>query len=85
MIDVTCQINRQGARPEPSGDLLDSVLGLVQSVKEYERLTIRATPENSRELAKLALLAYPLVGQWRKASELMVSLIVSDQEFLGYL
>lgn len=71
MVEVPCQINRQGARPESIGDLPDSVLGLVQSVKEYERLTIRAATEKSRELAKLALLAYPLVG--------------SDQEFLGYL
>lgn len=85
VVEVPCQINQQGARPAIIGNLPDSVLGLVQSVKEYERLTIRAATEKSRELAKLALLAYPLVGQWRKASGLIDALIGSDAEFLGYL
>lgn len=85
VVEVPCLIDRNGARPLAIGRLPESVKGLVLSVKEYERLTIRAALEKSRRYAKLALLAYPLVGQWRQASELIEALLSSDSEYLGYL
>jgi 6-phospho-beta-glucosidase len=57
----------------------------VQSVKAYERLTIRAAVEGSAALARLALLAYPIVGQWEPAREVLDALIGADREHLGYL
>jgi hypothetical protein len=50
-----------------SGNSSHQVRGLVQSVKEYKWLTIRVANEQSRELTKLALLIYPLIGQWQPA------------------
>lgn len=85
VVEVLCQIDSHGAQPIPVGALPDSVRGLVQSVKEYERLTIRAATEQSRELAKLALLTYPLIGQWQPASNLVDALVVNDNEHLSYL
>jgi 6-phospho-beta-glucosidase len=61
------------------------VRGLVLAVKEYERLTIRAAIEGSRDLAKLALMVYPLVGQWERANRMIEALINEDEEHLGYL
>jgi len=85
VVEVPCRIDRNGAQPISVGALPDSVRGLVQSVKEYERLAIRAATEQSRELAKLALLTYPLIGQWQPASKLIDALIENDHEHLGYL
>ncbi len=85
VVEVPCLIDRRGARPIESGRLPASVRGLVLAVKEYERLTIRAAVEQSRQLAKLALLTYPLVGQWSTASRMIEALISADPEGLGYL
>lgn len=85
VVELPCLIDRHGPRPIESGKLPASVRGLVLSVKEYERLTIRAAVEGSSRLAKMALLVYPLVGQWRPASEMIEALISQDPEHLGYL
>lgn len=85
VVEVPCRIDRNGAQPIQVGALPDSVRGLVQSVKEYERLAIRAATEQSAELAKLALMTYPLIGQWQPASKLIDALIENDREHLGYL
>lgn len=82
VIEVPCRIDRNGALPIPVGALPDAVRGLVQSVKEYERLTIRAAIERSRELAKQALLTYPLIGQWQPASRMIDALIATDAEHI---
>ncbi|MFZ4794563.1 MAG: 6-phospho-beta-glucosidase [Blastocatellia bacterium] len=85
VVELPCLIDRHGPRPIESGRLPESVRGLILSVKEYERLTIRAAVEGSSQLAKMALLVYPLVGQWRPASEMIEALISQDPEHLGYL
>lgn len=85
VVEIPCLIDRRGAHPLEVGSLPDSVRGLVQAVKEYERLTIRAAVEQSQELARLALLTYPLVGQWAPARNLISALVQSDPEHLAYL
>lgn len=85
VVELPCLIDRHGPRPVESGRLPETVRGLVLSVKEYERLTIQAAVEGSRQLAKLALMVYPLVGQWQRAEEMIEALIREDEEHLGYL
>jgi 6-phospho-beta-glucosidase len=74
VVEVPCLIDQHGPQSLTVGALPSQVRGLVQSVKEYERLTIRAAVEQSEELAKRALLAYPLVGEWELASQLIAAL-----------
>ena len=85
VVELPCLIDRHGPRPVESGPLPPTVRGLVLAVKEYERLTIRAAIEGSRDLAKLALMVYPLVGQWQRANQMIEALIREDEEHLGYL
>ncbi len=85
VVELPCLIDRHGPRPVESGPLPETVRGLVLAVKEYERLTIRASIEGSRDLAKLALMVYPLVGQWQRANQMIEALVREDQEHLGYL
>ena len=85
VVEVPCKVDRNGARPKPVGALPDSVRGLVQSVKEYERTLIRAALSGSRRLAELAILEYPIIGQWELAKEVLQSLCKEDAQFLGYL
>jgi 6-phospho-beta-glucosidase len=85
VVEVTCTVDRDGAHPRSTGRLPGSVRGLVESVKAYERTTIRAAIEGSRLLAQLALMEYPIVGQWELAGELLESLMASDPGGLGAL
>lgn len=85
VVELPCLIDRHGPRPIESGRLPETVRGLVLAVKEYERLTIRAATERSRHLATLALMTYPLVGQWERAEQMVDALIRNDHEHLGYL
>ncbi len=85
VVEVPCEISRNGLRPKPRGRLPEQVRGLVQAVKQYERTAIRAALDGSAALARLALTEYPIVGQWELAGELVQALIASDPRHLGYL
>jgi 6-phospho-beta-glucosidase len=61
--------------PLPERPLAPELLGLVQHVAAYERLAARAAVEASPELARKALLAHPLIGQWPLAPEVLDRLL----------
>lgn len=84
VVEVECAISERGAEPLPYGSLPELVRGLVLSVKAYERTLIRAATERSRTLAELALLEYPIVGQWEPACQVLSALIAADPS-LQYL
>lgn len=85
IVEVPCDIDRRGPVPCPAGPLAESVRGLVLAVKAYERTLIRAAVEKSAPLADLALLEYPIVGEWDLARNLRAALTASDPRYLGYL
>ncbi|MFL6447634.1 MAG: 6-phospho-beta-glucosidase [Bryobacteraceae bacterium] len=84
IVEVLCDISENGPVPRPVGELPESVRGLVLSVKAYERTLIRAGVSRSRSLAALALLEYPIVGDWELAKETLEALRNSDAT-LSYL
>jgi 6-phospho-beta-glucosidase len=61
------------------------VRGLVLAVKAYERTAIRAVIEKSWPVAQLAMLEYPIIGQWEIAQNLRNAWTGCDHEHLGYL
>jgi 6-phospho-beta-glucosidase len=85
IVEVPCRIDRRGPVPQHCGALPESVRGLVLAVKAYERTAIRAAVEKSGRLAELAMLEYPIIGQWELACDLKNALRQSDPEGLGYL
>jgi 6-phospho-beta-glucosidase len=84
-VEVPCEVSYKGVLPTAVGRLTPEVRGLVLSVKEYERLAVRAAIEKSAELARLALFTLPIVGQWEAAEQVINSLVKSDPKYLGYL
>ena len=85
MVEVPCEVDREGARPKRTGPLPQSIRGLVESVKQYERRLIHASLTQSKAQARLALMECPIVGGWEPAGELLDALIAADPENLGYL
>jgi 6-phospho-beta-glucosidase len=84
VVEVLCDISDRGPVPRPVGDLPESVRGLVLSVKAYERTLVRAAVTGSQSLASLALLEYPIVGDWELAKETLAALRSGDSH-LSYL
>ncbi len=84
VVEVPCLVDQQRIQPQTVGRLPDATRGLVQAVKQYERLAICAAIEKRQSLARQALLVNPLIGQWELAHRLIEELIESDQENLGY-
>jgi 6-phospho-beta-glucosidase len=61
VVETTCMVGSGVVRPFAMGELPKEDLGLIQSVKAYERLTIEAAVENSYDKALEALWLHPLV------------------------
>jgi 6-phospho-beta-glucosidase len=53
----------------------DAVRPLLLQVKEYERLTVQASVEHSREVAIAALVTNPLVAQPETARDVLAEYI----------
>ncbi len=61
VIEVPCDVDASGIRPHSLAPVGGHMLGLLQSVKAVERLTIRAATEHSVGLAWQAMALHPLV------------------------
>ncbi len=63
VVEVPARVGRDGPDPLPQPPLAPELLGLVQHVAAYERLTVRAALSRDPVDARKALLAHPLIGQ----------------------
>ena len=66
-IEVPCNVDKNGARPVKQRPLEPQIRGVIQHVKAYEELTVKAAVERDRKTAILALAAHPLVPSVRVA------------------
>jgi len=63
VVEVPARVGKDGPEPLPQPPLAPELLGLVQHVAAYERLTVRAALTRDPVDARKALLAHPLIGQ----------------------
>jgi len=82
VVEVPARIDRDGAHPLPLAPLAPELLGLVQQAKAYERLAVRAAVAGDRTVALKALLANPLVREYRVAEPLLDALLDSSRAYL---
>jgi 6-phospho-beta-glucosidase len=71
VVEVTCFARNGVIRPFALGAVPDHALGLMKSVKAYERLTIQAAVERSRSQAVKALALHPLVPSFEVARQIV--------------
>ena len=62
-VEVPARVGRGGPQPLAQPPLAPELLGLVQHVAAYERLTAEAAVTRDPVTARKALLAHPLIGQ----------------------
>jgi 6-phospho-beta-glucosidase len=70
VVEVPARVSRDGVAPLAQPPLAPELLGLVQHVTAYERLTAEAAITRDEVTARKALLAHPLIGQHEMAREL---------------
>jgi 6-phospho-beta-glucosidase len=85
VVEVTCVADEHGAHPLAQGTLPDHALDLIRQVKLYERLTVKAAVENSRDAALAALLAHPLVGSYPAATAILEGYVEELRDLLPAL
>jgi 6-phospho-beta-glucosidase len=78
VVEVPARVGRDGAVPVAQPPLAPELLGLIQHVAAYERLAASAAVGGDREAARLALLAHPLVREYRLAETMLERLLVAD-------
>lgn len=71
VVEVPCEVSKDRIAPPQLGSLPDAVLGLVQSVKAYERAAIEAARTSSKLVARKALLIHPAIAEWEPSASLL--------------
>jgi 6-phospho-beta-glucosidase len=82
VIETPARVDRDGAHPLRLAALDQHMLGLVQHVKAYERLAIRAATTGDRSTALKALMTNPLVPGFDAASEMLDVLLEANRAHL---
>ena len=83
VVEVSCQVDRDGIRPLLIGAVPAAQLRLMQTVKLYERLTVQAIQEHSRAMAIQALMVHPLVLSYSRAKPLVDAYLAAHAAYVG--
>ena len=81
-IEANCVVNSAGAHPLTIGEVPNEISELMQAVKKYEQLTVKAGAEGSYADALEALAIHPLVPSRRAAKGLLDRLLDAHREYL---
>jgi 6-phospho-beta-glucosidase len=79
VVEVPARFDSGAPEPLEQRPLAPELLGLVQHVAAYERLTAQAAVTRDPATARKALLANPLVAQWDKAEGLFERLSLAEE------
>lgn len=83
VVEITCDIDKNGAVPHRFSKVDEQNLELIRRVKNYERLASEAIRTKSREKAIEALTLHPLVNSYSIAKELTDKYIEYNKEYTG--
>jgi 6-phospho-beta-glucosidase len=82
VVEVPAVVDHAGAHAVDVAPLRPEMLGLVQSVTQYEVLTIDAARSGDPQTAARALLANPLVRQWHHIPALLDDILTENAALL---
>ena len=79
VVEIPARIHADGARALEQPEVAPELLGLMQHVSAYERLTAEAAVTRDVATARKALLTHPLIGQYAIADELLERLVGAER------
>lgn len=83
VVEITCDIDKNGAVPHRFGKVDEQNLELIRRVKNYERLASEAIREKSRDKAIEALTLHPLVNSYSLAKALTDKYLEHNKDYIG--
>jgi 6-phospho-beta-glucosidase len=83
VVEISCKMSPEGAKPVVIGEIPEPMYLLMKSVKRFERLTVEAVKNSSKELAIEALMIHPLVNSYSLAKRLTEEYLSAYKEILG--
>ncbi|MCL2056704.1 MAG: 6-phospho-beta-glucosidase [Oscillospiraceae bacterium] len=85
VVEVKCLLGKDKVTPVPIKPVEnDYVKGLIQAVKAYERLAVKAAMAGCRETALAALMIHPLVGDFDKANAALDEMLEANRPYTDY-
>ncbi|MBS1372087.1 MAG: glycoside hydrolase family 4 [Lentisphaeria bacterium] len=81
-LELRCELDMQGPRPLPVGDMPRGLLGLTQQVLDTHELTAEAAVSCDRKKLLLALAADPIVNNIGDAKNIMNELLEAERDHL---
>ncbi|EPR14036.1 6-phospho-beta-glucosidase [Ruminiclostridium papyrosolvens] len=85
IIEANCIVGRNGAEPIHIGAADTKIAGLINYVKSYEKLTIKAAVSGSYYDALMAINANPLVNEYSDAKAILDELLIAHKPYLDYV
>ena len=82
VVEVSCEITKDGPKPLPIGDLPWEAIGLVQSLKAFEVLTTNVAVSGNYDDALYAMTLNPLVQDEKKAKAILDEMLEAHKEYL---
>lgn len=84
VIEVLADVHGSQVRPVASGSAPVAVRGLIADVSAYEDLALTAAIDGGIERVRAALLAHPLVREWRVVEPLAQDLVTQNARYLKW-
>ena len=85
IIETNALIGAQGAAPLRIGEMPTRVAGLVNYVKAYEQLAVRAAVEKDYDIALSTMMANPFIDDYEVGKAILDELIEQHTPYLDYL
>jgi len=83
VLELKCLVNNHGVQPMAVSKMdIPYIKGMMQVVKAYEKLTVRAVVRESRADALAALMVHPLIGDYHKAISVLNDIIDANAQYL---
>jgi len=83
VVEITCTINQDGAKPHCFGKVDEQNLELIRRVKIYERLSSEAIRTKSKHKAVEALTLHPLVNSYSLAKKIANQYFELNKKYTG--
>lgn len=81
-VEVPCLVGKSGPKPMAVGHMDKKVRGLVQSIKNFEEITIDAALKGDKHLACLALTNHPLIPSHDHAEKILKNILQAHRPYL---
>ncbi|MDD3659557.1 MAG: 6-phospho-beta-glucosidase, partial [Lachnospiraceae bacterium] len=83
VVECKCLVGKNGVMPVPfNGIVNEHIIGLMKTIKSYEKLAVTAGIQGDRNAALRAMLVHPLIGDYEKANAALDEMFKANREYL---